>query len=85
MDHSVQGCFLPQNTCKYCSAGAHNHYKHDENCLINVPVEGMPLWRRGYKEQMEDNVRKVAPGDSGLLYLMGVACAARIQVRQAPA
>ncbi len=85
MDHSLQGCFLPQNTCKYCGAGAYNSYQHDENCLINVPIEGIELWRRGYKEQLAGKVRKTVHDNSGSLYLMGVACAAKLQVRQVPA
>ncbi len=52
MEHSVQGCFLPSNTCKYCGAGAHNSYQHDENCLINVPVDKMPPWRLGWRQRL---------------------------------
>jgi len=83
--HPAQGRFLPHRICKYCGAGKHNQYQHDKNCLRNVPTEGAALWHRGYDEQLAGKVREVAPGDSGLLYLMGVACAARIQVNQVPA
>ena len=52
MDHSVQGCFLPQNTCRYCGAGSHNSYLHDNNCLINV-LEHTPKliynWKCGFE------------------------------------
>jgi len=85
MQHSAQSRCRLQKTCTYCRAGKHNQYQHDKNCLSNVSTEGAAFWHRGYEEQLAGKAREVAPGDSGLIYLMGVACAARLQVRQVPA
>ena len=82
MDHSVQGWLLPQNTCK-CGAGAHDNYQHDENCLINVPVALMPLWRRGFEAQYKAghggrvNVPESLDPEADLAFAKGVALAAK--------
>ena len=83
MDHSVQGCFLPQNTCKYCGAGKHNDYQHDENCLSSVPVPFMPLWRRGFEAQLnvgyfgKVDVPESLDHEADLAFAKGVVMAAK--------
>ena len=56
----------------------HNNYEHDENCLINVPIAGMSLWRKGFADQKTGKATEVSPGPSGILYTMGVRCAERV-------
>lgn len=73
----VQGCFLPQNTCKYCGAGMHNNNQHDENCLINVPVRNMNSWRAGWRIKQSGSTfgvpsTKTPAADA---FRMGVRCA----------
>jgi len=78
MDHSVQGCFLPHNTCKFCGAGAHNKYQHDENCLINVPLEFMPHWRRGFDDARDKKgMRERINTTAGIIYLQGYGIGAK--------
>lgn len=79
MDHSVQGCFLPQNTCPSCGAGKHNNNKHDENCLINVPVRNMKSWRMGWRMKQSGSTFGVpsARTPAANAFRMGVRCATR--------
>ena len=83
MDHSVQGCFLPQNTCPSCGAGPHNNNRHDENCLSGVPVPFMPLWRRGFEAQLNAGyggkvgVPESFDYEADLAFAKGVAMAAK--------
>ncbi len=73
--------------CRYCGAGPDTKpepNKHDKYCLRNVPAEGAKFWHRGYKDQLAGKVRTVAPGEP-FLYMMGVACAAKFQIRRTPA
>ncbi len=91
MQHSVQGRCLPQKICKFCGAGPDTKpvpNEHDKNCLINVPINKMPVWRLGWQMQ-QSGVAPFGipkhPEHATKVYMMGVACAAKLQVRQVPA
>ena len=77
MDHSLQGCFLPQNTCKYCGAGSHNNYTHDANCLINVSVRNMKSWRMGWLMKQNGSTFGIPSARTPAVdaFRMGVRCA----------
>lgn len=83
MDHSVQGCFLPHNTCPSCGAGPHNENKHDENCLSTVPIPFMSLWRRGFAAQLsvgyfgKVDVPESLDPEADLAFAKGVVMAAK--------
>ncbi len=87
MDHSVQGCFLPHNTCKYCGAGTHNNNQHDENCLINLSKHEewrIKVWRKGYRNRMNDPIPRDAAcsgmGEAEVeAYIAGWSCADKMQ------
>ncbi len=49
MSRSEYSSFGIGRTCGCCGAGVHNDYRHDENCLINVPVAFAQYWREGSK------------------------------------
>lgn len=73
----------PSNCCTACGAGLHNNYQHDKNCLINVPVVMVPLWRRGFQAQMKAGWGNKVPLEpllseqEGLAFSMGAAAAER--------
>ena len=66
------GGFLPTG-CKYCNASGLNGYKHDADCLINVPVAEMPFWRNGWHSRLQGLVT----ASGGATYQMGTRCAER--------
>ncbi len=70
MQGSEYGWFHPKNTCPCCGAGTHNSYRHDENCLTNIPIELMPTWRDGWNA-------RIYRGDTAAeraAYAMGLNC-----------
>lgn len=77
--------FPLRNTCSCCGASVDNNYRHDENCLANLPVhtdELLKWWYIGHNERRAGakpsiHMKLDIPQDKA--YMMGYRCPQLVQ------
>jgi hypothetical protein len=70
----------PSNCCGSCGAGMHNNYRHDDNCLANLPVHTKKLiewWHLGHdakKSGSKPGLHMAVGSLEDTAYIMGYRC-----------
>lgn len=89
MPYDEYGFMSHNSSCPHCGAGMGNNYKHDPDCLINLPAHGKgesmealgPFWRRGKEDHArlggkpDDSVTAGMEKHQWEAYFMGFRCA----------
>jgi hypothetical protein len=78
--------------CPCCNAGMHNDYKHDRNCLINVPgkmEDILPYWNQGWNAWLKLGklLQRIPAGLTEIqmkAFSMGASAAERMGTRAKP-
>ena len=84
---SEYGFDFNPSICPRCGAGAHNQYRHDEDCVASLApafgIELLPWWIAGWDDKLrfvqspQGKARHDATLEQARAYAMGARCASR--------